>query len=149
MAKMTVRDVDVKGKRALVRVDFNVPLDDARQITDDNRIRAALPTIQYLLEQGGAVVLMSHLGRPRGEKVPEMSLAPAAARLGELLGQPVSLAPDCIGLGILFIVVLTFLHGFNSLGNRTAGSRPARRHAGPHLHEICHNLHELMSHRHP
>jgi len=97
MAKMTVKDVDVAGKRVLVRVDFNVPLDDNQKITDDNRIQAALPTIQYLLEQGAAVILMSHLGRPKGKKVPEMSLAPAAEHLGELLGKDVELAPDCIG----------------------------------------------------
>ena len=97
MAKMTVKDVDVTGKRVLVRVDFNVPLDDDQKITNDNRIQGALPTIQYLLEQGAAVILMSHLGRPKGKKVPQMSLAPAAERLGELLGKDVELAPDCIG----------------------------------------------------
>ncbi|MBT4497040.1 MAG: phosphoglycerate kinase [Gemmatimonadetes bacterium] len=97
MAKMTVKDVDVAGKRVLVRVDFNVPLDDDQKITNDNRIQGALPTIQYLLEQGAAVILMSHLGRPKGKKVPEMSLAPAAERLGELLGKEVKLASDCIG----------------------------------------------------
>ena len=97
MAKMTVKDVDVAGKRVLVRVDFNVPLDDDQKITNDNRIQGALPTIQYLLEQGAAVILMSHLGRPKGKKVPEMALAPAAERLGELLGKEVKLASDCIG----------------------------------------------------
>ena len=97
MAKMAVKDVDVAGKRVLVRVDFNVPLDDDQKITNDNRIQGALPTIQYLLEQGAAVILMSHLGRPKGKKVPEMSLAPAAERLGELLGKEVKLASDCIG----------------------------------------------------
>ena len=97
VAKMTVKEVDLAGKRALVRVDFNVPLDDGQKITDDNRIRAALPTIQYLLGQNVAVVLMSHLGRPKGKRVPEMSLRPAAERLGELLGREVKLAPDCIG----------------------------------------------------
>jgi len=97
MAKMTVKDVDVAGKRVLVRVDFNVPLNDEQKVTNDNRIQGALPTIKYLLEQGAAVILMSHLGRPKGKKVPEMSLAPAAERLGELLGKDVELAPDCIG----------------------------------------------------
>jgi len=97
MAKMTVKDVDVAGRRALVRVDYNVPLDDSQQIADDIRIQASLPTVQVLLEGGAAVILMSHLGRPKGKKVPEMSLKPVAARLGELLGKPVQLAPDCIG----------------------------------------------------
>jgi phosphoglycerate kinase len=96
MNKKTVRDIDVKGKRALMRVDFNVPLKEGT-ITDDTRIRAALPTIQYLLDNGASLVLMSHLGRPRGEVKPEFSLKPVAARLGELLGQKVQTAPDCIG----------------------------------------------------
>jgi phosphoglycerate kinase len=97
MAKKTLSDIDVSGKRALVRVDFNVPLSEDQKITDDTRIRAALPTIQYLLEGGASVVLMSHLGRPKGRVVPEMSLAPTAVRLGELLGIEVGLAPDCVG----------------------------------------------------
>lgn len=95
LAKKTVCDIDVKGKRVLVRCDFNVPLQDG-QITDDNRITASLPTIQHLLSQGGRVILCSHLGRPKGV-TPEFTLAPVAARLGELLGQPVPLAPDCVG----------------------------------------------------
>ena len=97
MAKKTLSDIDVSGKRALVRVDFNVPLSEDQEITDDTRIRAAVPTIQYLLEGGASVVLMSHLGRPKGRVVPEMSLAPTAVRLGELLGIEVGLAPDCVG----------------------------------------------------
>lgn len=97
MAKKTLSDIDVSGKRALVRVDFNVPLSEDQKITDDTRIRAAVPTIQYLLEGGASVVLMSHLGRPKGRVVPEMSLAPTAVRLGELLGIEVGLAPDCVG----------------------------------------------------
>jgi phosphoglycerate kinase len=96
MNKKTVRDVDVRGKRVLMRVDFNVPL-QGEQITDDTRIRAALPTIQYLLGQGASLVLMSHLGRPKGEARPELSLKPVAARLGELLGQEVAMAPGCVG----------------------------------------------------
>src|SRR2546421_11188715 len=97
MNKKTVRDIDVAGKRVLVRVDFNVPLDAERHITDDTRIRASLPTIQYLLDNGAAVILMSHLGRPKGEVNKKYSLAPAAQRLSELLGRPVQMAPDCIG----------------------------------------------------
>ena len=97
MPKKTLRDIDVAGKRVLVRVDFNVPLDDQQHITDDTRIRAAVPTIQYLRDAGASVVLMSHLGRPKGNVVPEMSLAPVAQRLGELLATDVALAPDCVG----------------------------------------------------
>jgi phosphoglycerate kinase len=96
MNKKTVRDIDLKGKRVLVRVDFNVPLKEGR-ISDDTRIRAALPTIRYLLEQNAAVILMSHLGRPKGKVVPEMSLAPAAERLSKLLGKPVRQLGDCVG----------------------------------------------------
>ena len=92
MAKKTIADVDVTGKKVLMRVDFNVPLQDG-QITDDRRIRMALPTIQSVLERGGSVVLMSHLGRPKGEgHEPAMSLEPAARRLGELLGREVKMA---------------------------------------------------------
>jgi len=97
MNKKTVRDIDVVGKRVLLRVDFNVPLDAERHITDDTRIRASLPTIQYLLDNGAAVILMSHLGRPKGEVNKKYSLAPAAQRLSELLGRPVQMAPDCVG----------------------------------------------------
>jgi phosphoglycerate kinase len=97
MDKATVRDIDVSGRRALVRVDLNVPLDDAGHITDDTRIRAALPTIQYLLDRGASVILMSHLGRPKGTVVESMRLAPVAARLSELLGRPVQTAPDSVG----------------------------------------------------
>jgi phosphoglycerate kinase len=96
MNKKTVRDIDLKGKRVLVRVDFNVPLKEGR-ISDDTRIRAALPTIRYLLEQNAAVILMSHLGRPKGKVVPEMSLAPAAEHLSKLLGKPVRQLSDCVG----------------------------------------------------
>src|SRR5215471_15926218 len=97
MDKATVRDSDVRGKRALVRVDLNAPQDASGAITDDTRLRASLPTIQYLLDQGAAVILMSHLGRPKGKVDPTYSLRPIAARLSELLGKPVPLAPDCIG----------------------------------------------------
>jgi phosphoglycerate kinase len=97
MNKATVRDIDVRGKHVLVRVDFNVPLDEGGAITDDTRIRASLPTIRYLLDHGAAVILMSHLGRPKGKVDPKYSLKLVAERLSELLGQPVALAPDCVG----------------------------------------------------
>ena len=97
MAKRTIRDLDVAGKRILVRVDFNVPLDEADRIIDDTRIRAALPTIEHLLSQGASVILISHLGRPRGQRVPALSLAPVAERLSQLLGRAVGMAPDCVG----------------------------------------------------
>lgn len=97
MNKQTIRDIDVSGKRVLVRVDFNVPLDAEQRITDDTRIRAALPTIQYLLQHGAAVILMSHLGRPDGKVVEQLRLTPVAQRLSELLAQPVTLAPDAVG----------------------------------------------------
>jgi phosphoglycerate kinase len=96
MNKKTVRDVDLQGKRVLMRADFNVPL-EGDKVTDDTRIRAALPTIQYILEQDACLVLMSHLGRPKGQVKPEFSLKPVAGRLGELLGQSVIMAPDCVG----------------------------------------------------
>lgn len=96
MNKKTVRDIEIQGKRVLVRVDFNVPLKDG-VITDDTRIKAALPTIKYLTDQGGKVILASHLGRPKGEVKEEFRLNPAAARLSELLGKDVVKVNDCIG----------------------------------------------------
>ncbi|MEI8217942.1 MAG: phosphoglycerate kinase, partial [Elusimicrobiota bacterium] len=95
--KKTIRDISVQGKKVLVRVDYNVPLDEKQQITNDKRIAATLPTIQYLLSQNAAVILMSHLGRPKGKVVAAMSLKPAAQRLSELLKLPVKMASDCIG----------------------------------------------------
>jgi len=95
--KLGLDDLDVKGQRVLMRVDFNVPLDEAGRITDDKRIRAALPSIRNVLERGGALILMSHLGRPKGGPDPKFTLAPCAKRLEELLGRPVRLLPDCIG----------------------------------------------------
>jgi 3-phosphoglycerate kinase len=97
MAKKTIADIDVKGKKVLMRVDFNVPLDENRNITSDTRIVAALPTIKTILDKGGSVILMSHLGRPDGEKKPEFSMAPVAKKLGELLKKNVIFANDCIG----------------------------------------------------
>ena len=96
MNKQTIQDVNVQGKKVFVRVDFNVPM-KAGVITNDTRVRATLPTLNYLLEQGAAVILGSHLGRPKGQRVPEFTLAPVAVRLGELLGREVKLAPDCVG----------------------------------------------------
>ena len=96
MAKKTVKDIEVSGKKVLCRVDFNVPVKDG-QITDDTRIKAALPTIKYLTDNGAKLILMSHLGRPKGEVKPEFSLSPCAPRLGELLGKPVKMAKDCVG----------------------------------------------------
>lgn len=97
MNKKTVMDFDVAEKRVFVRVDFNVPLDENRNITDDTRIRASLPTINYLCENGAKVILASHLGRPKGKPSDEFRLDPMAKRLGELLGKPVIKADDCIG----------------------------------------------------
>jgi phosphoglycerate kinase len=93
----SVRDVDVRGKRVLVRVDFNVPLDAEGRISDDTRIRASLPTIRYLMDNGASVILMSHLGRPKGAVVESMRLKPVADRLSELLKVPVEMAPDAVG----------------------------------------------------
>lgn len=92
--KKTIRDIELKGKRVLIRCDFNVPLDSNQNITDDTRIRAALPTLEYMIEHGAKVVVMSHLGRPKGKAAAEFSLAPVAVRLSELLGKPVEFA-DC------------------------------------------------------
>ncbi len=97
MAKKTVADVEVKGKRVLMRVDFNVPLNKQGKITDDRRIRMALPSIKSVLDRGGRLILMGHLGRPKGKINKELSLAPAAKRLGELLASKVELAGDCVG----------------------------------------------------
>lgn len=94
--KASVRDVDVNGKRVLVRVDFNVPL-DGEKVTDDTRIKAALPTIESLTDRGAKVILSSHLGRPKGQVLPELSLAPAGKRLSELIGKPVEMAADVAG----------------------------------------------------
>ena len=92
--KLTVEDVDVKGKKVLVRCDFNVPLNDKQEITDENRIVGALPTIQYLVDNGAKVILCSHMGKPKGQPVPELSLAPVAKRLSEKLGKEVIFAAD-------------------------------------------------------
>jgi len=96
MNKKTVKDIDLKGKRVIMRVDFNVPMDKG-VVSDDKRIKASLPTIQYVLDQGASLILMSHLGRPKGGFDPEFSLKPAADVLAGLLGRPVKMAPDCVG----------------------------------------------------
>jgi phosphoglycerate kinase len=96
MNKKTVKDIDLKNKRVLMRVDFNVPMAGGK-VTDDKRIKAALPTIQYVLEQGASLMLMSHLGRPKGGVDPEFSLKAASESLSALLGKPVQMAPDCVG----------------------------------------------------
>jgi len=95
--KLTIEDLDIKGKKVFIRVDFNVPLDDNLQITDDTRIRSALPTINYAIDEGAKVILSSHLGRPKGKVDPRFSLAPVAKRLQRLLNKDVIFAPDCIG----------------------------------------------------
>src|SRR5277367_2048458 len=98
MPKVSIKDLDLNGKRVFIRVDFNVPLaPGGQEITSDKRVRASLPTIQYALDHGAGVILASHLGRPKGKPNPEMSLKPVAVRLAELLGLPVKMAPDCVG----------------------------------------------------
>jgi phosphoglycerate kinase len=98
MSTLSIRDLDLKGKRLFMRVDFNVPLaQGGQEITSDKRIRASLPSIQYALDHGAGVVLASHLGRPKGKPNPEMSLKPVAEKLAQLLGRPVAMAPDCVG----------------------------------------------------
>jgi 3-phosphoglycerate kinase len=95
--KKTVEDIDVKGKKVIVRVDFNVPLDENRNVTDDKRIVGALPTIRYLIDKGAKTILVSHLGRPKSGPEEKFSMKPAASRLSELLGKPVIMAEDVIG----------------------------------------------------
>ena len=99
MKKLTVEDIDVKGRRVLMRVDFNVPLENG-EVANDQRIRAALPTIKYITDGGGKLILMSHLGRPKGLRVKEMSLKPCVKVLGEHLGKEIGFADDCIGADV-------------------------------------------------
>lgn len=93
----TIKDIDIAGKKVFIRVDFNVPMDENQKITEDTRIRTVLPTLEYALSQNAKIILASHLGRPKGKKVPEMSLKPAAAHLSNLINKEVKMAPDCIG----------------------------------------------------
>src|SRR5438552_14385641 len=97
ISKRTLDALSVQGKRILARVDYNVPLSEQGAITDDTRIRETLPTLNYLLEKGAAVILCAHLGRPKGKPNPAFSLAPVAKRLDSLLRRPVQMAPDCVG----------------------------------------------------
>ena len=97
MSKLSIRNINPSGKRVLMRVDFNVPLDDDGNITDDSRIKGAIPSIEHLTNAGGRVILMSHLGRPKGEKNPAFSLKPAADRLGKLISANVKFVGDCVG----------------------------------------------------
>ncbi|MCP5061247.1 MAG: phosphoglycerate kinase [Ignavibacteriae bacterium] len=104
MEKLFIEDLDLKSKKVLIRVDFNVPLNDELQITDDIRISSALPTIKKVIADGGSAILMSHLGRPKGEVNPKFSLKPAAVRLSELLNQEVKFADDCVGESVKELV---------------------------------------------
>ena len=97
MSKLSIRDLDLKGKRVFMRVDYNVPLNEKGEITDDTRIQASLPTVQYALHHGARLILAAHLGRPKGKPNPKMSLRPAAERLSKLLSKPVAFAADCVG----------------------------------------------------
>ncbi|MCA1849788.1 MAG: phosphoglycerate kinase, partial [Acidobacteria bacterium] len=96
MNKLSIRDLDLEGQRLFVRVDFNVPIKEGR-VEDETRIRASLPTIQYATERGARVILASHLGRPKGERVEKYSLRPVAEHLSRLIGKPVAFAEDCVG----------------------------------------------------
>src|SRR6266481_4058304 len=96
MAKLSIRDLDLRGRRVFIRVDFNVPIKDG-QVEDDTRIRATIPTIKYTIEHRARVILASHLGRPKGQRVKKYSLRPVAEHLAQLLAKPVAFADDCIG----------------------------------------------------
>ena len=95
--KKSIRDIDVNGKKVFIRVDYNVPMDENQNITNDKRIVATLPTLNYLLENNATLIIACHLGRPKGERVPEFSVAPVAKKLGEIMGKEVKFASDCVG----------------------------------------------------
>src|SRR3990167_9458462 len=97
MRLKTLREIPIKGKRILIRSDFNVPLNSKGEIIDDARIKASLNTIKFIIDRGGSAIVMSHLGRPEGKRVASLSLAPIAKRLSVLLGQDIMFAPDCVG----------------------------------------------------
>ena len=146
--KKSIRDLDVSGKKVLVRVDFNVPLDIERNVVDDTRIRGALPTIRYLLDHGARPILMSHLGRPKGQVVESLRMAPVGKRLAELLDYPVLSLKECVGPRVLEAidanqdkVILLENLGFTPASGRTSptsrGSSPSwlmctsTTHSGP------------------
>jgi 3-phosphoglycerate kinase len=104
MKKLTVEQLSIKDKKVLLRVDFNVPLDDKQQVANDTRIRESLPTIEYILQRGGTLIIASHLGNPEGMINPAMSLLPVAKRLTEILKRKVLFAPDCVGAEVKKIV---------------------------------------------
>jgi len=121
MAKFSVKDLSINGKKIFLRVDFNVPLDKNLKITDDTRIKASLPTIEYVLQQGGIPILASHLGRPKGKIDSKMSLAPVTKRLGELLNRKVIFVEDCVGDEVKKIAQA--LNGFRDKLNHASSLR--------------------------
>jgi len=125
MQKKTLSDITIQGKRILMRVDFNVPLNDEREITDDKRIVEALPSIRKILDNGGRLILMSHLGRPKGKVNPLFSLAPVAAKLSELIDTPVAMAEDCIGTEVMQAALA--LQDGEVMLLETYGSTPRRK----------------------
>ena len=172
LRKQTIDDVVLRDKRVIIRADFNVPLDDSHQITDDTRIRSTLPTINRAVDDGAKVILCSHLGRPNGKFDPKYSLAPVAKRLGRLMGKDILFAPDCIGPAVeelvakmkpgdvLLLENLRFHQGEeendDSLLESAGGPRRClyqrrvrRRTPGPCLHRRHHQIHSRLGRRLP